>query len=204
MGMEKQTKKPWYGNTLLVILLLIIFFPVGLFLMWKYSRWNIVVKGLVTGVFLLITVSLFSGSSKTKEGFEAGKNQGSTSTSPTLAESKTDIVVTSQIIKKIDKKYRYFFDIRNNGQEDFRGTVKIELFNKSFKSSLVDEEFSASTAYIAPSVGKSVYIDAITGPVSEHGEENGYSRFTFTVKDGGNVVKQGEGTITDSFEDTDL
>lgn len=50
-------KKKWYQNEALIILLLLLFFPVGLFLMWKHTNWSPKTKWIVTGVvvvFLLV------------------------------------------------------------------------------------------------------------------------------------------------------
>lgn len=49
--MQKQEK--WYQKTLWIIVLLIVFFPAGLFLMWKYSTWNKWVKISVSAIFAL-------------------------------------------------------------------------------------------------------------------------------------------------------
>ena len=58
----------WYQRTWAIILFLIIFFPVGLFLMWKYSNWSKIAKGVVTGFFALILVSnMITGGSKYTE-----------------------------------------------------------------------------------------------------------------------------------------
>lgn len=57
-----------YQKTWFIILMLIIFFPVGLFLMWRYSSWNKVVKILVSAVFAIALIISFvtpsDGSSK--------------------------------------------------------------------------------------------------------------------------------------------
>lgn len=53
----KRTK--WYTKTLVVILLLIIFWPIGLFLMWRYKKdWDKVLKIIITVLF--IAAALFS------------------------------------------------------------------------------------------------------------------------------------------------
>lgn len=46
-----ETKKKWYQTTGGIIALLILFFPVGLFLMWKHATWNKTTKWIVTGIF---------------------------------------------------------------------------------------------------------------------------------------------------------
>lgn len=54
----------WYQKTWVVILFLVFFFPVGLFLMWKYSNWNKVVKGAVTGLFCILIITNVAGGNK--------------------------------------------------------------------------------------------------------------------------------------------
>lgn len=54
---ENSKKKKWYQKTGWIITLLILFFPVGIFLMWKYSSWNIIVKVLITLFYLFILSS---------------------------------------------------------------------------------------------------------------------------------------------------
>jgi len=57
-----ETKKKWYQKTGGIIALLVLFFPVGLYLMWKHASWNKTVKWGVTGVFaFLVLVNAFGG-----------------------------------------------------------------------------------------------------------------------------------------------
>ncbi|MCE5220902.1 MAG: hypothetical protein LLF98_06430 [Clostridium sp.] len=56
----------WYEKNLAIILLLIFFFPVGLFLMWKYSRWNKIAK-IVISIFFGIVLLSNMGSKKTSQ-----------------------------------------------------------------------------------------------------------------------------------------
>lgn len=50
---KKNDGKKWYQKTGWIIFWLIFFFPVGLFLMWKYSSWKKPVKGIVSFLFVL-------------------------------------------------------------------------------------------------------------------------------------------------------
>lgn len=49
--------KKWYQKTGWIIALLILFFPVGLFLIWKYTNWKKPVKGIITALILIIALS---------------------------------------------------------------------------------------------------------------------------------------------------
>jgi len=55
--MDSAKTSKWYTQNWATILFLILFFPVGLFLMWKYSKWSNKVKVVITtliGIFVLI------------------------------------------------------------------------------------------------------------------------------------------------------
>lgn len=52
----------WYKNQLIITALIIFFFPLGLFLMWKNTNWNNKVKWGITGIFgLFILISMVKG-----------------------------------------------------------------------------------------------------------------------------------------------
>ena len=59
--MEENQKVPFYKKTWFIILSLILFFPLGLVLMWLFSSWSKVLKWIVTGVFaIFIMAAAFS------------------------------------------------------------------------------------------------------------------------------------------------
>lgn len=51
--MDTATTKKWYQKTGYIILLLVLFFPVGLFLMWKYTDWSKNIKIAISAVLAL-------------------------------------------------------------------------------------------------------------------------------------------------------
>lgn len=113
-----------------------------------------------------------------------------------------NVVVSSQIIKKVDGQYRYFFDIRNKDTRNFSGEVTIKLYKEGGTYALGENSFE-SRAPMEPELGTSVYIDISTGPASEHGD-SGITKFTYEVRIGDKIVNKGEGEITSEFEDSDL
>ena len=168
-------------------------------------------KWAVTGIFaFLILMGAFSDNSSNKTAPTAAsqiQTSGVDSASPvptaepTKPVEKMDVVVTSQIVKKVDKKYRYFFDIRNYDLKDFEGSVTISLYNEKLKNALAGDTFTTKRP-IETELGTSVYLDANTGPTSEHGEY-GSTKYKYVVKVNGVEVNSGEGVLTDKFEDTD-
>lgn len=132
---------------------------------------------------------------------ETEKMLTSPTTKPTLSNRELNFIVASQIVKRVNGKYRYFFDIRNKDTEPFKGSVTISLYTDDLKNPIAGDTFTTSKA-IAPGLGDSVYTDAFTGPPSAHGA-NGISKFKYIVKVGEAVVNTGEGIITKKFEEVD-
>lgn len=61
---DKNTNgKKWYQKTGWIIFFLIFFFPLGLFLMWKYSSWKKTIKGIVTALLAFGFIGSCAGSS---------------------------------------------------------------------------------------------------------------------------------------------
>lgn len=57
---EAESIEKWYEQTWVIVLFLIFFFPVGLFLMWRYAKWPTVVKIIVTvGIAVLFIFFIF-------------------------------------------------------------------------------------------------------------------------------------------------
>lgn len=55
-------KTPWYKSTAGIIVLLFLFFPAGLFLMWKYSAWKMWLKIGLTAIAAIFVISIVSSS----------------------------------------------------------------------------------------------------------------------------------------------
>lgn len=49
-------KKKWYKQNITVIISLLIFFPVGLFLMWRHTEWKKRNKIIITAIFALLLI----------------------------------------------------------------------------------------------------------------------------------------------------
>lgn len=46
-----MTNSKWYQKTPGIVLLIILFFPIGLFLMWRHATWSTMTKAIITGFF---------------------------------------------------------------------------------------------------------------------------------------------------------
>lgn len=68
----------WYEKDLIIILFLILFFPIGVFLMWKYSKWSIVIKIVILIFFgLFIIINLASNLGNNIKAMQSKKNNTS-------------------------------------------------------------------------------------------------------------------------------
>lgn len=78
MASDGDKKKAFYKRTWFIIICLIIFFPVGLFFMWKYADWRKMVKVIVTiviGLLLIISVCLPTNESENYESNDSYINE---------------------------------------------------------------------------------------------------------------------------------
>ena len=55
--MENQTELKWFQKQTGVIILLILFFPVGLYLMWKNQLWTKKTRWIVSGVIAVLVIA---------------------------------------------------------------------------------------------------------------------------------------------------
>ncbi len=58
---DPQENEKWYQKTWFIIIMLIFLFPVGLFLMWKYKKFNKIARYIITGLFALAFVVVLAG-----------------------------------------------------------------------------------------------------------------------------------------------
>lgn len=203
--------RAWYRNSLVITASLILFFPIGLIWMWALSTWKKTTKIVISSIFVILFIlGIANAGSMPSTGTTEGKPAQPTVTeqkdskpteSPKPVE-KVKVEVSSQIVKKVDKKYRYFFDIRNNDTKNFEGEVTVSLYNAKQSSPLGKETFTTKRA-TEPGLGNSVYIDINSGPVSQHGEY-GITKFKYIVKVNGSEVNSAEGLISEKFENLDF
>lgn len=55
-GRSLQPTQPWYAQTWAAVVALLFFFPLGLFLMWRFTRWEVWIKTVITIVGSLFTI----------------------------------------------------------------------------------------------------------------------------------------------------
>lgn len=158
---------------------------------------------LLMGALVILGALLACGGSSTANSNTAGSEQSTAqptqTAQPKKAIQKMNIIVTSQIVKKVGGKHRYFFDVRNKDKQPFEGAVTIELYNDKQESPLGQDTFSTNSP-MQPTLGTSVSLDIATGPTSVAGEY-GITHFKYSVKVGEDEVSAGSGKISQKYED---
>ena len=176
------------------------------------SKYNFIIDGkLKVAVCFVLFVFLMSAIPKTSRhnlpNTEQQQSQVSSAGTQNIALTKNEqskphksnVVVKSLIVKKVDGKFRYFFDIRNNGTEDFNGEVSIFLHNNKQSSKIGGETFTTEHP-INPMLGFVRFIEINTGTPLEH-DEYGITKFKYEVKVNNIIVKSEEGVVTKKYED---
>ncbi len=110
-----------------------------------------------------------------------------------------DIRVTNTMVKKVGKKYRYFFTVRNHDTKTLNGSAEITLLNKQPDTRNGNETFN-TTKPMQPDGGSSVYMDIYTAPTGGWG----VGSFSYEIVSQRMRVAGGTGAITSEFEDTTL
>lgn len=95
-------KKPILGNSWFIVLMLILFFPAGLFLMWKYSKWDKVVKILVTVLVVLMTIFVSVP--------DDSEDTGNTESDSSYASSDTSNAPAETAASTVSKSVRILMD----------------------------------------------------------------------------------------------
>ncbi len=85
------------------------------------------------------------------------------------AEKPSGMVLTNTIIKQVGGKFRYFFDLRNQGTAPWQGSVEVTLHNTMKGVTNAEEVFEIDQP-IDPKLGKFFYIEIHTGPRSVHAD----------------------------------
>ena len=92
---KNMNNKKWYQTSWGIILMLIMFFPAGIFLMWKYANWNKIIKIIISVIFaFFLLIGMFSEESETSS--DTDNNTEDTSIMSIVDEPKTEITTENQ------------------------------------------------------------------------------------------------------------
>jgi hypothetical protein len=108
-----------------------------------------------------------------------------------------NITVRSEIVKKINDVYRYFFFITNNNSHPFDATIEIGLLETN-GIQIAFDEFTPKPP-IQPQMSRYCYVDAKWGPPGI--TQNAIEKFAWRIIVNGQITQKGIGDITSKFED---
>ena len=138
----KFYEKDWF-----VVLMLILCFPVGLFLMWKYSKWQKVAKIIVT--IVIAAIAIFSDASKESKNVETKNTNAEVETVDKTKDANAEAeIAKANKIKELQEKSKTILDSKDYYamNEDERKTIN-ELVEKwddeidyNFKSEYADKK----------------------------------------------------------------
>ena len=137
----------FYEKDLFIILMLFLCPPIGLFLMWKYSKWHKTEK-IIISVFFAVMV-IFSNGSKESKNVETKDTNAEVETVDKTKDINTEVeTAKANKIKELQEKSKTILDSKDYYamNEDERETIN-ELVEKwddeidySFKSEYVDKK----------------------------------------------------------------
>ena len=137
----------FYEKDLFIILMLFLCPPIGLFLMWKYSKWHKTEK-IIISVFFAVMV-IFSNGSKESKNVETKDTNAEVETVDKTKDTNTEVeTAKANKIKELQEKSKTILDSKDYYamNEDERKTIN-ELVEKwddeidySFKSEYVDKK----------------------------------------------------------------
>jgi hypothetical protein len=135
--MSKEKNKKWYQKTWIVILFLFLFFPLGLFLMWKYTKWSKKVKWVLTVIFIFLFISIIN----TPEDRSETTKQEATAT-PTIQQEAPqqaiqDSFTKEEALKKV-QNYQLQKDFSDIGLS--KGATILDYYNARGKIPAIKNE----------------------------------------------------------------
>lgn len=136
---EKPPVQKWYGKSITVILFLIFFFPIGLFLMWKYSTWDISAKVTITVIWGVILIIGILG--------EEEPNNIETSIQSTSSVTASESKNSKPSVEVIEIDYRTLYDEYEENSiaadEKYKGkTLKITASIDDIGKDILDKPYA--------------------------------------------------------------
>jgi hypothetical protein len=117
-----QTTNNWYDKKWLVYLLCVLFFPVGLFALWKN---NSISKGMKIGISALIGIIVIASINGDKNSTSASDSKTETQTSEELSTELSQAQRDSILVSKKESKAKAEKDLTSfkKNEDDFEGNV---------------------------------------------------------------------------------
>lgn len=161
----------WYQKTWGIILLLIVFFPAGLYLMWKYANWNKKAKGIVSVIFaFILIISMMNGNNTPKNTYDdSGVN---------LKEDNTTVVENNKNVNDHNSGIAQISDTESLDAEP-DGIIKLKYGELLNVNEDLDNSRIIIKAKIEPSMTNNLTI-----------QQNGFNIEDFILNQGGDKYNE--------------
>ena len=121
----------WYEKNVGIILFLIFFFPIGLFLMWKYSRWNRVAKIVISLIGALVIIANVGNSMQVKD-IKTANSAIQEQSKGKIGEDKTvdtaKVTYENFLNIKMGQSYEEIADLLGEGKESSSSDIDTTIY----------------------------------------------------------------------------
>src|SRR3972149_6307998 len=111
---SEQPTQPWYTQTWAIVLALWLFFPLGLYLMWRFARWQTWIRTTITVAGSLLTILFILGAAIGEEDDTAKAVRQEASPSPTV-EAPATYEIASREDVSFGATVRIFYGVSVSG-----------------------------------------------------------------------------------------
>ena len=132
--MDNQTERKWYQKPVTVVLFLILFFPAGLYLMWKNELWSKTSRIVVSVFFGLLVLGNINKANETNSNFSNSSNENRTITFDeakqfmrTRLSNVNQTLMASKTVVFDGKKVYMFMSVAEDGSTCISGVSEFKL-----------------------------------------------------------------------------
>ena len=151
--MQQETTS-WYKQEWFIVLTLIFIFPLGLFVMWRFSKWPSIAKTIITVVISVIVLAsvTYYGNLKMAVPITSNSNNETKETTDTSVNDK-DEENHKASVKETNGKYQEWYDEVTKGAQEEKSATRLQkaALEKIYDilTSEVGEKFSKEDAKFA-------------------------------------------------------
>ena len=150
----QQESTSWYKQEWFIVLTLIFIFPLGLFVMWRFSKWPSIAKTIITVVISVIVLAsvTYYGNLKMAVPITSNSNNETKETTDTSVNDK-DEENHKASVKETNGKYQEWYDEVTKGAQEEKSATRLQkaALEKIYDilTSEVGEKFSKEDAKFA-------------------------------------------------------
>ncbi|MBF2212995.1 hypothetical protein D0413_01190 [Staphylococcus epidermidis] len=123
----QQESTSWYKQEWFIVLTLIFIFPLGLFVMWRFSKWPSIAKTIITVVISVIVLAsvTYYGNLKMAVPITSNSNNETKETTDTSVNDK-DEENHKASVKETNGKYQEWFDDVTKGAKEEESATRLQ------------------------------------------------------------------------------